>query len=86
MMQSLAAGSSCAFKITAFTNGFYKNRKCTKRWGGRNHFTTTCTTQTRKVYNLRYESFNDSDMKYIKSIVVQPEMTHAVTEDYPKVS
>lgn len=60
--------------------------KCTK-CGGRNHFETTCTTPTRKVYSFRDESSDDSDVEYITSIVAQPEMIHAVTQehDYPKV-
>ena len=39
-----------------------------------------------KVYNLRDESSNDSDMEYITSIVAQPEMIHAVMQEhvYPK--
>ena len=55
--------------------------------GGRNHFTLTCTTPTKKVYNLRDESSDDSDMEYITSIVAQPEMIHAVRQehDYPNV-
>lgn len=54
---------------------------------GRNHFATTCTTLTRKVYNLRDESSDDSDVEYITSIVAQPEIIHAVTQehDYSKV-
>ena len=41
----------------------------------------------RKVYNLRDESSDDSDVEYITSIVAQPEMIHAVAQehDYPKV-
>ena len=60
--------------------------KCTK-CGGRNHFEITCTTPTRKVYSLRDESSDDSDVEYITSVVAQPEMIHAVTQedDYPKV-
>ena len=59
--------------------------KCTK-CGGRNHFETACTAPTRKVHTLREESSDDSDVEYITSIVAQPEMIHAVTQEhYPKV-
>jgi len=56
------------------------------KYGGRNHFATTCTTPTRKVHNRRDESSDDSDVEYITSFVAQPEMIHAVTQehDYPK--
>ena len=39
-----------------------------------------------KVYNLRDESSNESDMEYITSIVAQSEMIHAVMQEhvYPK--
>ena len=48
--------------------------KCTK-CGGRNHFEVTWD-----------ESSDDSDVEYITSIVVQPEMVHALTQEhYPKV-
>ena len=58
--------------------------KCTK-CGGRNHFEAQCTTPPRKVYGLRDESSDDSDVEYITSIVVQPETVHAVTHaNYPK--
>ena len=60
--------------------------KCTK-CGGRNYLATTCTAPTRKVYNLRDESSDDSDLEYITSIVTQSEMIHTVTQGhvYPKV-
>lgn len=59
--------------------------KCTK-CGGRNHFEVTCTTPTKKVYSLRDESSDDSDVEYITCIVAQPEMIHALTQEhYPKV-
>ena len=38
------------------------------------------------MYSLRDESSDDSDVEYITSIVAQPEMIHAVTQEhYPKV-
>ena len=59
--------------------------KCTK-CGGRNHFETASTAPTRKVHTLRDESSDDNDVEYITSIVVQPEMIHAVTQEhYPEV-
>ena len=60
--------------------------KCTK-CSGRNHFAKTCTTPTRKVYNLRDEFSDGSNLEYITSIVAQPEMIQAVMQehDYPKV-
>ena len=59
--------------------------KCTK-CGGRNHFEVTCTSPTKKVYSPRDESSDASDVEYIISIVAQPEMIHAVTQEhYPKV-
>ena len=69
----------------------FKKRKCPAwgvectKCGGRNHFAIICTTLTKKVYNLRDESFNG--MEYITSIVAQLEMIHAVTQehDYPNV-
>ena len=59
--------------------------KCTK-CGGRNHFEVTCTSPTKKVYSLRNESSDDSDVEYITSIVAQSEMIHGVTQErYPNV-
>ena len=53
------------------------------RW--RKHFEATYTAPTRKVYSLMDESIDDSDAEYITSIVAQPEMIHAVTQQhYPK--
>lgn len=43
--------------------------KCMK-CGGRNYFVIICIILIRKVYNLRDEFFDDSDMEYIISIVV----------------
>ena len=58
--------------------------KCTK-CGSRNHFATQCTTPPRKIYSLRDESSDDSDVEFIASIVVQPETVHSVTQsNYPK--
>ena len=58
--------------------------KCTK-CGGKNHFATQCTAPPRKVYSLRDESSDDSDVEFITSIVVQPETVHSVTQpNYPK--
>ena len=86
------AGKTKTCKICSKAHPFEKGKcpawgaKCTK-CGGRNHFATTCTTPTRKVYNLRDESSDDSDMEYITSIVGRPEMIHAVTQehDYSRV-
>ena len=86
------AGKTKTCKFCGKAHPFEKGKcpawgaKCTK-CGGRNHFATTCTTPTRKVYNLRDESSDDSDMEYITSIVARPEMIHAVTQehDYPRV-
>ena len=86
------AGKTKTCKFCGKAHPFEKGKcpawgaKCTK-CGGRNHFATTCTTPTRKVYNLRDESSDDSDMEYITSIVGRPEMIHAVTQehDYPRV-
>ena len=86
------AGKTKTCKFCGKTHPFEKGKcpawgaKCTK-CSGRNHFATTCRTPTGKVYNLRDESSDDSDMEYITSIVAQPEMIHAVTQEhvYPKV-
>ena len=39
------------------------------------------------MHSLRDESSDDSNVEYVTSIVAQPEMVHAVTQehDYPKV-
>ena len=80
---------TCKFcgKVQPFEKGKCRawGAKCTK-CGGRNHFKVTCTTPTRKVYSLRDESSDDSNVEYITSIAAQPEMIHAVTQErYPKV-
>ena len=85
-------GKTKTYKFCGKVHPFKKGKcpawgaKCTK-WGGRNHFAITCTTPTKKVYNLRDESSDDSDIEYITSIVAQPEMIHAVMQehDYPNV-
>ena len=58
--------------------------KCTK-CGGRNHFATQCTAPPRKIYSLRDEWSDDSDVEFITSIVVQPETVHSITQpNHPK--
>ena len=84
------AGKTKTCKFSGKAHPFEKRKcpawgtKCTK-CSGRNHFAITCTAPTKKVYNLRDKSSDDSDMEYITWIVAQPEMIHAVTQehDYP---
>ena len=62
------AGKTKTCKFCGKAHPFEKGKcpawsaKCTK-CGGRNHFAITCRTPTGKVYNLRDESSDDSDME-----------------------